>query len=168
MERTGKIMWVIFCCLVLAALTYYFDDKISEKLNPNQHVKSIVSAQKTSIVLKQNKQGHYVASGTINNQPVNFLLDTGATLISIPLNLAQQLNLSLGKSYPVSTANGKVTVFSTNIDSLKIGELTFENLEGNLNPGMKGNTILLGMNALKHLELIQQNNTLTISTPTYD
>jgi len=33
---------------------------------------------------------------------------------------------------------------------------------------MQGNTILLGMNALKHLDLLQKNNTLTLSTPTYD
>ena len=168
MEKTGKIMWGIFCCLALAALTYYFNQKITEKTNPNQYVESIVNSQQTSIILKQNKQGHYVASGLVNEEPVNFLLDTGATLISIPLNLAKKLSLSKGKSYPVSTANGQVTFYSTNISSLKIGALGFKNLEGHLNPGMQGNTILLGMNALKHLELTQRNNTLTISTPTYD
>jgi aspartyl protease family protein len=168
MERTGKIMWIIFWCLVLAALAYYFNDQINAKFNPNQQVKSIVNQQQTSIILNQNSQGHYIASGTINGQSVNFLLDTGATLISIPFNLAKQLNLSQGKPYPVSTANGQVTVFSTKIASLKIGALAFKDLEGHLNPGMKGNTILLGMNALKHLDLRQKNNTLTLSTPTND
>jgi len=168
MERTGKMMWIIFWCLAIAALAYYFNDKINAKFNPNQHVQSIVNGKQTTIVLQQNSQGHYLASGTINGQSVNFLLDTGATLISIPLNLAKQLKLSQGKPYPVSTANGQVTVFATQLSSLKIGALAFENLEGHLNPGMQGNTILLGMNALKHLDLLQKNNTLTLSTPTYD
>jgi len=167
MERTGAIMWGIFCCLVLAAFSYYFNEKITEKTHPNQQINSIVTSQKTSIILKQNKQGHYVASGFINEHPVNFLLDTGATLISIPFNLNAKLKLSPGKSYPVSTANGQVTVYSTKINSLKIGALSFKGLDGHLNPGMQGNTILLGMNALKHLEFTQKNNTLTISTPTY-
>jgi len=168
MERTGKMMWIIFWCLAIAALAYYFNDKINEKFNPNQHVQSVVNGENVSIILQQNSQGHYLASGTINGHSVNFLLDTGATLISIPMNLAQQLKLPQGKPYPVSTANGQVIVFSTQISSLEIGALSFNNLEGHLNSGMQGNTILLGMSALKHLDLIQKNNTLTLSTPSYD
>ncbi len=166
MERTGKIMWVIFWCLTLAALTYYFNDSITKKYNPNQVVESTTSDRGESIVLKQNSRGHYVANGSINGESVTFLLDTGATLISIPAHLGEKLSLRKGKTYPVSTANGSINVFATKISSLEIGTLRFNNIEGHLNPGMDGNIILLGMNALKHLELRQANNTLTLTIPT--
>lgn len=167
MERTGKIMWVIFWCLTLAAMTYYFNDSLTKKFNPNQVVESTSSDRGKSIVLKQNKRGHYVANGFINGESVIFLLDTGATLISIPAHLGPKLGLSKGKTYPVSTANGSINVFATKIASLEIGTLRFNDIEGHLNPGMDGNTILLGMNALKHLELRQANNSLTLTIPNY-
>ncbi|WP_435276124.1 TIGR02281 family clan AA aspartic protease [Psychrobium sp. nBUS_13] len=160
-------MWVIFWCLTLAALTYYFNDSLTKKYNPNQVVESTSSDRGKSIVLKQNKRGHYVANGFINGESVIFLLDTGATLISIPAHLGKKLGLSKGKTYPVSTANGSINVFATKIESLEIGTLRFNNIEGHLNPGMDGYTILLGMNALKHLELRQANNSLTLTIPNY-
>lgn len=168
MEKTGKLMWLIFWTLVLIALAYYFNGVINEKYNPNQQVQSVDDTLQPSIILKQNNQGHYIATGTINGEPVTFLLDTGATLISIPLALQKRLHLHKGDSYPVSTANGLVDVFATDINSLQIGTLVFNNLKGHLNPGINGNTILLGMNALKHLDMRQVNNTLTLTIPTHD
>jgi len=43
------------------------------------------------------------------------------------------------------------------------GDLVY--FQGHISPGMDGNTILLGMNALKHLELRQANNSLTLTIP---
>ncbi|PKF58526.1 TIGR02281 family clan AA aspartic protease [Alteromonadales bacterium alter-6D02] len=164
MERIGKGMWVIFWCLALIGLVYFFQDKIDQQINPNEQIQSTITAQgRSSITLHQNRMGHYIATGTINNVPVTFLLDTGATQISIPAHLQQQLNLQSGRKQTVHTANGTVTVSSTQIEHLSLGNIEFYNLTANLNPGMTNNTILLGMNALKQLELVQRNNTLTLT-----
>lgn len=168
MERTGKLMWVIFWCLVLLALTYYFNGQINEKTNPNQQVKSLSDGEKTSVILKQNNRGHYVANGTINGHQVTFLLDTGATIISIPSHIANKLQLQQGRPYFVSTANGNIEVFATRLSSLSIGDLLFSNLDAHINPGIDDDIILLGMNALKHLEMRQINNTLTLTIPHYE
>ena len=108
-------------------------------------------------------QGHYVARGEINHQPVTLLLDTGATQLSIPEHIARQLDLPRGRQFPVSTANGMVRVTATRIKSLSIGEITLYDLDANINPGMTDNTLLLGMNALGQLELLQQGNFLTLT-----
>ncbi|NRA69992.1 MAG: TIGR02281 family clan AA aspartic protease [Gammaproteobacteria bacterium] len=158
-------MWVIFWCLILVAFAYYFQEKIALKLNPNLNMKSNhLTDGRISLVLSPTAQGHYYVGATINNVAVLLLLDTGATEVSIPAHLGKKLGLSAGESFPVKTANGMVNVTATQIDSLKIGEIELLNLSANLNPGMTDNTILLGMNALKQLELHQRNNTLTLTT----
>ncbi|WP_298443195.1 retropepsin-like aspartic protease [uncultured Ferrimonas sp.] len=151
---------LVLAWLALAALLYvYFDNKLERQYNPNQDL-SLSAAQ--TITLKQNKRGHYVTSALINDQAVVMLLDTGATEISIPANIAQRLGLQPGQSFPVSTANGTIMVRRTRIDSLSIGGLTMYDLSAHINPGLDGDTILLGMNALKDLELVQRGNTLTL------
>ncbi len=64
----------------------------------------------------------------INPKPVTFLLDTGATLISIPETIARQLQLA--KGYPVQsrTANGSIEVFATKLDSVSIGAIEINNI----------------------------------------
>jgi len=155
-------MWVIFWLLALGGLSYFFQDKIEQQLNPNQQVSSSITNGKISVILAQNARGHYIANGTINNQPVTFLLDTGATEISVPVHLGSILGLSKGKTQRVRTANGTINVSATHIEQLSLGEIKLYNLSGHLNPGMTDNTILLGMNALKQLELVQKNNNLTL------
>jgi len=163
MDKSAKIMWGLFWLVALFALSYFFQDKIEKKFNPNQRLDSQAQHGRISVVLEQNAQGHYVLSGTINQQPVTFLLDTGATQVAIPAHLASTLGLRAGREQRVSTANGTIGVKATTIKQLTFGAITLNNLKGHLNPGMSDNTILLGMNALKQLELVQRNNTLTIT-----
>jgi len=164
----ARTMSVIFWCLMLGALAYYFQDQIAQKINPNQHISS--SGQNNqhnngqiSVVLKPNKSGHYLVNGKINGKTVTFLLDTGATQISIPAHLAQPLQLNAGQLFRVNTANGPIKVAATTINTLSIGDISLNKLKANLNPGIGGNVILLGMNALQQLDLVQRNNTLTLT-----
>ncbi|MBY6096488.1 retropepsin-like aspartic protease family protein [Ferrimonas balearica] len=161
-RRYGQTLFVL-AWLVLAALLYlYFDSKLARQYNPNQRVASEISGQSIAVNLLRNRQGHYVASGQINGHDVVMMVDTGATRISIPESVATRLSLRRGQPYPVETANGTVTVWHTRIDQLSIGALTLYDLDANINPGLGDSTILLGMNALKDLELIQRGDTLTL------
>ena len=45
---------------------------------------------------------------------------------------------------------------------MQLGELSVDNVRANINPGMRGNEILLGMSFLKQLEFTQRGDTLTI------
>ena len=162
--RYGKLMWIGFWLLLMAFLVYYFQARIDYQHNPNANpLSQQLNDGRTSVTLKRNRQGHYVAQGEINHQPVTLLLDTGATQLSIPEHIARQLDLPRGRQFPVSTANGTVRVTATRIKSLSIGEITLYDLDANINPGMTDNTLLLGMNALGQLELLQQGNFLTLT-----
>jgi len=106
--------------------------------------------------------GHYVANGSINSQPVIFMLDTGATDVSIPEAIARKLNLTPGPTATYQTANGPVKVQITRLDKISLGDISLTNIRATINPGYKSNEILLGMSFLKHLEFSQRGNTLTL------
>lgn len=150
------LTWVV----MLGALWFLFDIVLDRHQNPNRNL--TVQPGSSELVIRSNRAGHYFLPGTINGERVSFLLDTGATQVSIPAQLQERLGLTPGASMRSMTANGTVTVYATNIDELVIGPFVFENVRGNLNPGFQGNEILLGMSVLRELEFTQSGNTLTL------
>jgi aspartyl protease family protein len=107
-----------------------------------------------------------VASGTINQRPVTYLLDTGATQVSIPAHLASELNLQAGYSQQVSTANGSIQVYSTRVNELTLGDIVLHDIPAHLNPAINSDEILLGMSALRKLDFQQQNGALVLTQST--
>ena len=161
-KKMGKWMLVIAWVAGLGLLTLVFDKELTEQFNPNQNPQSTLFQDAAEVRLKRNRQGHYVTTGLINNEPVIFLLDTGATDVSIPYNLANHLRLIPGQTQRVMTANGTVNVSQTHIQELSIGDIRLFNIDANLNPGMGGREILLGMSALKQLEFTQKGEWLIL------
>ncbi len=76
--------------------------------------------------------------------------------------MADRLGLSKGQRFPVKTANGTSYAYSTLLELLEMGEISFSNIRASLNPGLTGNEILLGMNVLKQMEIIQRDNLLIL------
>jgi aspartyl protease family protein len=165
-DTTNKIgkyfVWVAWI-IAIGMLVFVFQELLGSQQNPNSSPTSYLSENGLNEVhLKRNKQGHYVTTGKINQQSVIFLLDTGATDVSIPEHIADKLNLPRYNKYQVSTANGYTYVYRSVINELKIGDITLYNVEANINPSFKSDEILLGMSALKQLELHQSGNTLKL------
>ncbi|MCP5172470.1 MAG: TIGR02281 family clan AA aspartic protease [Porticoccaceae bacterium] len=161
-QRTGKAMLYIAWIIGLGLLTLFFADLEEAQINPNRTVNSSLTDGRVEVVLQQNRWGHYVANGKINGDEVTFLLDTGATVVSVPYHLKDKLNLSKGRPYTTITANGNVTVYGTTISELRLGDLVFNNVRAALNPGMKDDEILLGMSVLADLELTQRGEQMII------
>ncbi len=161
--RLGKGMIVIAWLLVLGLLTLFFNRWLEQQRNPNQDVKSFVSTDGLQqVVLKRNRSGHYVATGKINGTQVEFLLDTGATLVAVPERLAHYLGLRRGAPMVATTANGRVTAYTTVLDQVELGGIMLRRVRASIMPGMEGAEALLGMSFLKQLELIQRNDTLIL------
>lgn len=156
---------VIFWVALLAIASFFFDDMLDGINNPNQTVTVQHTAEGQQLVLERNRQGHYVATGKINGQTVQFLLDTGATHVAIPEHIAQQLQLKKGAALQTVTANGTSTSYRTRLDTVSLGHITLTNVPASISTGMQFDEILLGMSFLKHVKLSQQGKYLTISIP---
>jgi len=162
-KKLGTTMIVLMWIIIFALLAFFFSDQLNKQKNPNQSPTTIESSDGIkSLILQRNRQGHYVSNGRINNIPVVFMLDTGATDVSIPEKIAQKLNLKKGRSAIYQTANGPVKVSMTRLQHISLGEISLNNVRATINPGFHSNEILLGMSFLKHLEFSQRGNKLTL------
>ena len=116
-RRLGVWMFVAAWIAFLATASLLFDDWLSERANPNRRTEATVRADGVrEVVLAQNRQGHYVATGTINGTEVVFLLDTGATDVSVPLDVARRLGLRGGTPRRVRTASDIITTYAVVLD----------------------------------------------------
>lgn len=160
----GKVMSLMAWLLFMALSTLFMDKWIKSKyqhLPVHQNISEYEGTQYT--VIERNIGSHYMARGTINGHKVLFLIDTGATEVVIPGELADTLKLSPGKELSARTAGGTISIFQTELDNLTIGHIKLNNVSANINPKMDGHEILLGMNVLKKINFKQQNGTLYLS-----
>lgn len=127
----------------------------------SQHGDGYVEVQ-----LAGNGQGHFVSGGFINGQPVQFMLDTGATDVAMPEAVARKLELARGAPVLLTTANGKTQGYRTEIASLQLGDIRLSNVRALVVPGFEGNQVLLGMSALKQLEFTQRGGNLLLRQTT--
>ncbi len=152
-----------FWLTLIALLIWVFSGVLNERENPNRTPQTVNHGQLREVVLLSSRGGHYIASGEINRQPVTFLVDTGATLVSVPESLARELGLEKQQPILAQTANGKVQIYRTQLDSVLLGNIELQNVTAAINPGMNStDKVLLGMSFLRSLELSQQDNTLRI------
>jgi len=161
-KRLGSGMVIFGWILAIGLLTLLFSSYLDKQNNPNQNPSQTQTGNTKQVELQRNRYGHYVANGTINNQPVVFMLDTGATDISIPEKVAQRLKLKAGLKIPVDTANGEIDVYATRLKRVGLGAIELNNVSANINPYFEGEEILLGMSFLRHLDFSQQGDKLLI------
>ena len=161
----GRGMIIAAWVLLLVLLTLFFNDRLDKQNNPNQQLSAVSADGIPGVTLQRNRFGHYVATGAINGKPVEFMLDTGATDVSIPVKLADRLGLQRGRASVYQTANGPITAWQTSLDEIRLGPLRLGPVRASINPGDSTDAVLLGMSFLRHLDFKQQGNTLTLSYP---
>lgn len=151
--------WLSAMMLLYLGFSYWEEDRLYPNRSP---ASSLTDDGRVEVLLYRNAHNHYITAGKINGESVTFLLDTGATNVVIPMELANRLGLVRGTPRIAATANGMITLYSTLIDRLSIGRLELTNVSASLNPNMTNQDILLGMSVLGKVELLQQGNQLRI------
>ena len=161
-KKLGMMFTAAAWILGFLLLALVFSKILDQQNNPNQSVSTLQTADFQEVVLTRNRSGHYRFDGEINRQKVTFLVDTGATITAIPGRLQQVLGLEQGPATSVSTANGITTAYLTRLEQLSIGQIELFDINASIIPGMEVHGVLLGMNVLKHFELVQRGDQLII------
>jgi aspartyl protease family protein len=117
----------------------------------------------TQIVLTAGPGGHFETGGTINGKSVRFMVDTGATLVSMSEADAERIGLKFrnGPRGVVNTANGQVVVHRATLDSVRVGDVQVYNVDAIVMPATM-ETILLGNSFLTRFSMKRENDRMTL------
>jgi aspartyl protease family protein len=117
----------------------------------------------TQIVIPVGSGGHFVTEGSINDRAVRFVVDTGATSISMGEAEARRIGLDYthGLRGTVQTANGNAPAYKLALGSVRIGDVTVYNVDAVVLPtGM--DVILLGNSFLSRFQMRRDNDMLVL------
>ena len=110
-----------------------------------------------AIEVPRGNDGHFHLTLRLNGEPVDFLVDTGATDIVLSLQDAERIGLepdNLAFLGSARTANGTVRTAFATIDEIAIGPVAFDRVRVAVNGGeMRGS--LLGMSFLSRFDRLE-------------
>ena len=118
----------------------------------------------TQIVLTAGSGGHFFTGGSINGKAVRFLVDTGATYVSMGVNEAERLGLDYrgGQRGMTNTANGAMAVYKVALASVRVGDVQVYNVEALVGQAPM-DQVLLGNSFLTRFQMKRENDTMTLS-----
>ena len=111
--------------------------------------------------------GHYWLRAEVNGEPVNFMIDTGATLTAVSSEVAERVGLKPrrgGLPIQLSTANGTISARLTSVDEIRFGNVVARGLDAVIAPNL-GDTSVIGMNLLSRLKSVRLEDNMMILVP---
>src|SRR5690606_27031165 len=111
--------------------------------------------------------GHYWIAGSINGQPVQLLVDTGATSVAINENQARRLGIDyrvVGKQIVVGTASGTAKAWQVHLNSVKVGAIDVMGVEAVVVEGSAPTEALLGMSFLGRVSWREDQGVLRLES----
>lgn len=145
------VFWTCLMSLLYVAMKHY--------MNP----KAVVVTASGELIIPRARDGHFYALGSVNGKPANFLVDTGASLVTVSEKFALEAGLSQGLPAVFSTANGDmpgrivsdvpVSMGPINVSAVRIGVGFVGHATGDA---------LLGQSFLSKFEIILQKDQMTL------
>ncbi len=117
-------------------------------------------ANKT-LVIGQGNGGHYFVDGSVNDNYLKFVIDTGATVVALPLSVAANAGVKCQKQTMMSTGNGVTQGCAVTIQKLRFGHFTLRYVDAVVMPNLS--QPLLGMNVLKQFRVEQDDGQMRLS-----
>lgn len=115
------------------------------------------------IVLHAGSNGHFRTQGQINGRTVNFIVDTGASVVSMSVTDAEAIGLRYqsGQTVQVSTANGVTVGWRVKLSTVRLGSLDVYDVEALVTPAPMP-YVLLGNSYLTRFQMTRTNDQLVL------
>ncbi len=121
--------------------------------------------QRSSVKIHPNAKGMYEVNGHINNSPIAFLIDTGATYVAMSELHAKKIGLNYkqkGIRSFASTASGTVATWEVKLDSVDVGGMKVNFVPAAVISGDHPYQVLLGMSYLKNIKVEHNGNAMVL------
>ncbi|MBT8436187.1 MAG: retroviral-like aspartic protease family protein [Gammaproteobacteria bacterium] len=135
------------------------------KLGLNQAIAgNFKKPDRSSLKIYPDRIGMYYVKGTINGQSTRFLVDTGATLVTMSGRKARSLDIDFRKGIPgtAQTAAAVVPVYKVKLKSVSIGGIRVPNVDATVIAGDQPSEVLLGNSFLRHTQIQKAGSVLEI------
>lgn len=144
--------WVGIFAGVLMGYVFWQDhgERLKGALMPYAHS----TDEQGQLVFYKDQSGHFQLEIEVNGKPIRFLLDTGATSVSLTRDDAQKLGFdekNLVFNRLTHTANGVVRSAGVTLEQMQIGSIVIRDVSATVNPHNDGHS-LLGMSFLGRLK----------------
>jgi aspartyl protease family protein len=136
------------------------DLKLSTKVGSR-----FMEVESKSIQISQDPRGQYRVRGAINDNYVNFLVDTGASVVAMSGAQARRMGLAYENGRPgrVQTAQGHAKAFFLTLDKVTVGEIDVHGVDATVIDGEYPVDVLLGMSFLNQTKLQDDRGVLTLT-----
>jgi aspartyl protease family protein len=161
---------LILAAVILAGGVYaarYADHAIDA--HPPQQVATVEPAYEPrqptssgrSLTLESDRRGHFRVEGRIDGRGVEFLVDTGASLVVLRESDAADVGIRpMPSDYTATavTANGKIKAAPAKIERIEVGGITVEDVRAIVLPDEALSQSLLGVSFLSKLRRYEYAN----------
>ncbi|MFZ3019819.1 MAG: TIGR02281 family clan AA aspartic protease [Gallionella sp.] len=130
----------------------------STAAQPDSTIDSVVDGV---LVLRQRENGHYLLNGRIKGKTLTFMVDTGASAISLSRSAAMSAQIYCRDQILMRTANGSSSACTAIIPSLEFGPFRLKDVPAIIMPNL--DQPLFGMNILQNFRVEQENGEMRIS-----
>ena len=107
--------------------------------------------------------GHHFTMGSINGAAVRFLVDTGASMVSIGMSDARRAGIDYrrGQAVTTATASGPARAWRVKLDSVRVGDITLHGVDGMVHENDLP-FVLLGMSFLNRMDMQRDGDRLVL------
>ena len=157
---------MIFAAIMIAGGTYMA--QLADKMTPTpaQAAPIAVRAETPassgrSVTIPPDRSGHFVTDARIEGQRLNFMVDTGASVIALTENDAARVGVRPSRgdyTATVTTANGKVKAARVRLASVDVGGLVVRDVDAMVLPDGALSENLLGLSYLSKLKRFEFAN----------
>ncbi len=130
-----------------------------------QHNRAAAPADtRQSVKLAADPRGHFFADVAVNDVPMRFVVDTGASVVTIPAGDATRMGINWrkGTRSQMQTANGATVGYIVTLDKVRLGGIELHNVDAVVLEQGLGSFGLLGMSFLNRLQMQRDGETLTL------
>lgn len=153
--RWNTLAILAFWLVVMAGL-YLVMDRVRQP-------RAAVQTADGTLVIPRGSDGHFHVAGSINGQPVRFLVDTGASLVGVTEALAQRAGLVGGRATQFHTANGVRSGRIVQAQTVAVQSFVVTGVGVGVGyTGTNTEDALLGQNFLQHFEVQLQRDRMVL------
>lgn len=121
------------------------------------------TGDKRRIVLHAGTHGHFRPQGQINGKTVTFMVDTGASVVSLSVAEAEAIGIKYtnGDRVLLNTANGQTIGWKVQLSSVRLGSVDIYNVDALVTPAPMP-YVLLGNSYLTRFQMTRTNDQLVL------